>query len=331
MLSQLRSCLDCNGSPDPNQISQMSPRPSKSILQYSPLSPSNSASFCRDAAETVAHNVLLACSQPDSGFYLFNLRPCLASIENLARDGSVLSALALSALVHMSKCTDELLVKGFISIAKSASRESYRKALAGECPSGIIVEEARKLVSTAPLSASLLRGFDGLTAEDIKAISVEFVYLKDTQLRAWCAPGTVVLNVFALRRSLCLSHPVPMAVIVGHESRHVLERKVEGDMNFSTPDKEDGSLPPKNRESGLGFELNAIGSKYSFDLDPEADPEDRDFLDDLVKAIGEGIASNKVPALNAAQLFQFRERRAPFNVEMALEYELEPAAYYFTE
>jgi hypothetical protein len=251
----------------------------------------------------------------------------LDSIEKLERDGSLLSALALSALVCMSKCTDELLVKGFISIAKLASRESYRKALPGECPSEITVEEARKLVSTAPLAASLLRGFEGLTAEDIKDISVEFVYLKDTQLRAWCAPGTVVLNVFALKRSLCLLHPVPLAVIVGHESRHVLESKVEGDVNFSTPDKEDGSLHSKNRQSGLGFELKAIGSKYSFDIDPEADPEERDFLDDLVKAIGEGIALNKVPALDDAQLFRFRERMAPFSAEMALEYELEPGAY----
>ena len=102
-------------------------------------------------------------------------------------------------------------------------------------------------------------------------------------------------------------------------------------MNFSTPDKEDGSLPPQNRESGLEFELNAIGSKYSFDIDPEADPEERDFLDDLVKAIGEGIALNKVPALDDEQLFRFRELRAPFDVELALEYHLAPGAYYFTE
>ena len=63
----------------------------------------------------------------------------------------------------------------------------------------------------------------------------------------------MVLNVFALKQNLCLSRPVPLAIIIGHESRHLLERQVEGDMNFSTPDKMEYSLPSKNHESGLEF------------------------------------------------------------------------------
>ncbi len=333
MLSRLRVCLDGSGILDSKQISEVSPREdrTKSSLPYTLLSPENSAVFCRDAAETIARNVLLSCSQPDSGFYLFDLRSCFDSIEKLAGSGTLLSALALSALVHMSKCTDADLVNGFISIATKTTQESYRNANPAEHPSGDILAEARKLVSTSPLAVSLLRGFDDLTTEDIQDIRIEFVYLKDKFLRGWCAPGTVVLNIFALKQSLCLSCPGPLAVIIGHESRHVLERKVRGDMNFSTPDKNDISLHPKNRESGLGFELNAIGEKFSFDLDPDDDPEEGDFLRDLVEAIGQGLASNKVPALDRAQLIRFRQRRAPRNLEMALEYQLQPAAYYFTE
>ena len=105
MLARLRGCLDDNGILDSKQISEVSPRQdrTKSALPYTQLSPDNSAVFCRDAAETITHNVLLSCSQPDSGFYLFDLRPCFNSIENLAADGTLLSAFALSALVHMSK------------------------------------------------------------------------------------------------------------------------------------------------------------------------------------------------------------------------------------
>ena len=333
MLARLRGCLDDNGILDSKQISEVSPRQdrTKSALPYTQFSPDNSAVFCRDAAETIAHNVLLSCLQPDSGFYLFDLRPCFNSIENLAADGTLLSALALSALVHMSKCTDADLVTGFISIATKTTRATYRKANAAEHPSDAILAEARNLVSTSPLAVSLLSGFDDLTTEDIQHIRVEFVYLRDKCLRGWCAPGTVVLNVFALKHSLSLSCPVPLAVIIGHESRHVLERKVQDDMNFSTPDKIDIPLPPKNRQSGLGFELNAIGERFSFDLDPDDDPDEGDFLRDLVEAIGQGLANNKVPTLDHAQLFRFRQRRAPRNHEMALEYQLPPAAYYFTE
>ena len=333
MLARLRGCLDDSGNLDSKQISEVSPRENqtKSSLPYTLLSPENSAAFCRDAAETIARNVLLSCSQPDSGFYLYDLRSCFDSIEKLSGSGTMLSALALSALVHLSKCTDPEFVNGFISTTKKAAHETYRTANPAERPTGDVLEKARNLVSTSPLAVSLLRGFDDLTTDDIQDIRIEFVYLKDKHLRGWCAPGTVVLNVLALKQSLCMSSPVPLAIIIGHESRHVLERKVSGDMNFSTPDKNDILLPRKNRESGLGFELSAIGEKFSFDVDPDDDPEEGDFLRDLVEAIDQGLASNKVPALDRAQLSRFRERRAPRNHEMALEYQLPPGAYYFTE
>jgi hypothetical protein len=335
MLSRPRLCLDENRVPDWNKNSEISPRDNyrKAQLRYSALSPANSAAFCLDAAETIVKNVTLVCSQKESGFYEFDLRPCLDAIDTLAKEGGILSALALSALVHMSKCSDPDLVRGFTSIAKIATKDHYRKATSSECPSEEVITQARNLLSTAPLADSLLLGFNDLNVEDIKNIHIEFVYLKSKNLRGWCAPGTVVLNVFALKHSLCLSHPIPLAIILGHESKHVLERKVVGDMNFSTPDKVDASLPQKNCESGLGFELLAIGEKYNFDFDPDdaPDSEEAQFLDGLVEAIRAGLASKKVPALDLVQLIRFRERQAPRNRETALEYELESSAYYFTE
>jgi hypothetical protein len=336
MLSRLRASLDSDGVFDFKQISEMSPRDNrgKKSLPYSALSPANAAAYCCDAAETVYHNIVISCSLAESGFYEYDMRSCLNSIDSLATDGRMLSALALSALVHISKCSDRSMVKEFISIATKATKDTlYRKAFDEECPSDDVLAQAKKLISTSPLADSLLRGFDILTVEDINNIAVEYVHFKEKGLRGWCAPGTVVLNVFALKHSLCLSRVEPLAVILGHESRHVLERRFENDMNFSTPDEADTSLPPKNRESGLGFELLAIGDKYSFDLDPDdgLESEEAVFLDDLVVAIRLGLASNLVPALNRKQLLRFRQRRAPWNHEMAFEYELEPGAYYFTE
>ncbi len=70
------------------------------------------ASFCKEAAETVAQNILNSISEPDSAFLNNDLRLTLGIVEELSNKSNIKSVVALSLLVHGSKIrTDKNVVQ----------------------------------------------------------------------------------------------------------------------------------------------------------------------------------------------------------------------------
>jgi hypothetical protein len=140
-------------------------------------------------------------------------------------------------------------------------------------------------------------------------------------LRGWCGPSLVVINLHALKDSYHLDNPVPMFALNGHERRHAILRKWCGnDFNFSSPTKPELvgyakiSELKHNNESGLWFELTAIGEKFRFDK------ENRKLTEALMQAILDGVNAGKVPALDAAQLEKFQMLEVEHNKESAFDY-----------
>jgi len=312
MLSRLRTCLDdATGLLNPDLVSQVSPRGSKCRLPYGSLDVAQYASFCKEAAETVAQNILTSTAEPESAFLSNDLRLTLDIVEKLSTQSNIESVAALSLLVHGSKSRTDLNVVQFINFARACGNKRYCLASADMCPKAEIIEAAKRILYTPPLSTCLLHGLS-LREKDIQQISLVFVYLVDDSIRGWCAPSMVVLNVYVLlNRTMHILHYIPLAVLVGHESRHALERMDAGDFNFSTPDKaaQIPSLDVGFRESGLGFELKAIGDKYKFTIHD-------DLVDDLISAIESGIIAGRRPALLPEDLVRFKFLKDSWNTEM---------------
>ena len=123
----------------------------------------------------------------------------------------------------------------------------------------------------------------------------------------------VVLNVYALlNRTMHLQHAIPLAILIGHEMRHALERVYAGDFNFSNPDRNPQLHADGSRESGLGFELDAIGEKYRF-------PVFSDLAEELVLAIDEGIKAGRIPSVLEADIQRFWPLKDAHSSEMPLD------------
>ena len=107
-----------------------------------------------------------------------------------------------------------------------------------------------------------------------------------------------MINVSALEKYGHLRHHLPLAKLVGYETRHALVRKVfRNDLNFSTPTKPEltsSCLPTGNRESGVWFEVASKGCKYLFEESEQ-----------LIQAIEEGVILGQCPALNKTRRLKF--------------------------
>jgi hypothetical protein len=184
-----------------------------------------------------------------------------------------------------------------------------------------IYDEARKLVHAPPMKTILLQGTE-LDESALGQIKTVFVSLSIRGLRGWCGPSMAVINVYGLKNTYHLEHVAPMAALIGHETKHALQRKQSGnDLNFLSPTKPDLishvaiSEANQNREAGLWFELTAIGEKFRFDKE-----DDRAMTIELMGEILKGLADKRVPALNDVQLRKYSSLRADHNQEAAFEY-----------
>ena len=313
MLDLLEAQLSINGFWDPKKALPLSPSP-KSNLIYSKLDEANAPNFCVDAVNTIAENIMFSLAKPDSPFRRQRLDEVVKNFRDISDQKDYPSAIALSLLVHASKSKS---VSRFFSLAmKLAARKL------SILPAPEIYQKASELLESPHLKKLLLHG-TSLGESALDEIRTEFVSIADTGLRGWSGPSMIVINVDGLSDSHHLEDPTALATLAGHEKRHAVLRKWFGnDINFSSPTKSDLiqhdeiSEARGNRESGLWFELNAIGDKYTFMKSEFTD----DMTRELLITIKESWQRGRVPALNEEQVLKFWRLRADHNQEVAFEY-----------
>ncbi len=305
--------MNSSGLLDVSKYMTSSPTSRKSTLICEVLNQENAQKFCSEAAIVVADNIIISLASPDSSFRKVNLGKCIKSVRAIADRINFQSALGLSLLVHASKSKNAKCLVLFSSCME-------RNSLSIE-DSPAIYEDARKLVYEPPIKTILLQDtrLDDSTLDQIKTVFVSF---QIGGLRGWCGPSMAVINLVGLRETYHLEHVAPMAVLLGHEMKHAVQRIQHGnDLNFSTPTKPDQiphvaiSESNQNREAGLWFELTAIGEKFRFHKDDDPS-ETTDLMNDILK----GLKEQRVPALNDEQLSRYFALSADHNSEAAFEY-----------
>ena len=295
-LDILKSCLSYEGLLDATQVKSVAPPMSKPTLFFTKLDDSNAASFCKDAVEAIAENILVNCAG-DSPFYEVNMKDCLTFLESKADCKDRASGIGLCLLIHASKAVKKGRKNIFIQLVEHLAASKLKIV-----PSPSSFREAFEMLHKQPLKTVLL-GKTGLPVsalDEIENIFVEF----PSKVRGWCGPSMAIINISALQDSMHLDEPIPMAALLGHENMHALVRKSQGDdLNFSSPTKPDivmGREYP-HRESGLFFELTAFGQKFEF---PKLSHEALVHL--LIEEISAGLNAGNLPALSPIQVAKFQ-------------------------
>lgn len=251
----LTTCFDADGIFDTSKL-LLRDTESKFRLEYDHLDEKNSQLFCQDAKETIAQNILYSRMTYEDLDWTPLTPNRLQNISKLALRGDLPAGISLSLLVHASKFSDKKRLESFCRLTDLLSSSNTELQVI-PCPAPSLCAEARELLRKPPLSNVLLE-HSSLAEKDLDEIRVEFVTCGNSTIRGWCAPSMVVVNVSALGNQMHLQHHIPLAVLLGHETRHVVVRKIFGnDLNFSTPTKPyltDSCLGDGHRESGLWFE-----------------------------------------------------------------------------
>ena len=273
----------------------------------------------------MAENILFSCwTDSASPFIGPVLCDASASISRLSVNGTLEAGIALALLVHASKCRGRVSFLKFHSLAICSPRLNITEPVSQNT-----VQFAEAYLRKEPLKSILLSNKTGM--EDfLPKIRTVFVDLDDTHIRGWCAPRMVIINRKATRGTL-LEEPVPFLGLCGHETRHVVVRESnDNDLNFLTPEKPEliSAISKLHRESGLWFEITAIGEKYDFI--GKADPAHAFQMTELIAAIHHGITEGCLPALSVEQRKRFYNLGAPYNSEMPFDCE-DQCPCYFTE
>jgi hypothetical protein len=313
-LARLQGYLNDHGVLVKSAFPALSPAPQKSRLIFLELNPSTAPEFCLAAGNTVAENITFSCfSNGNSPFLGPRLCDALNSISRLSLRGDLEAGISLALLVHASKCADRVQFLKFHSLALCAEHLRIVEPVSKDT-----FEFASEHLSKDPLKSILLQNTSGMEGV-LPKIQARFVELDDHDVRGWCAPRMAVFNRTATRNTP-LELPAPFLGLYGHELKHVVVRESnETDLNFSTPDKPEltsscSALQLSNRESGLWFELTAIGEKYDF-----VRMKDHVDMAALVTAMHQGIEAGCSPVLSAEQRARFYHLGAPYNSELPFE------------
>jgi hypothetical protein len=311
-LEILKSCLKEGGVLDPIKVCALSPRGKPSLI-YSNLNETNAHVFCLDAVDAIAENILISCAS-GAPFEGEDLTTCLDNLLALSLRGDLAAGISLALLIHCSKCSK----RRDVSFLRTQVALLFIEKLKIRSPPPIY-EQAIILLHSEPLATTLLRD-TGFEASSLDQISIVFVEYLDSSIRGWCGPSLAAINLTALAESFYLEEPIPLAVLMGHEKRHALIRKLLGDnLNFSAPAKPELIQHPQfeqicqNRISGLWFELTAIGAKFNFSK------ERPDLVRELLSAIREGLGNNRIPALSEEQVNHFNLALSVHNGEMGFD------------
>ncbi len=306
-------CLDPSGELNRGQASNTTPPPEPKLL-YSDLNLGNARQFCDDAAATVIWNIV---TSPQTHFSKYPLERTARAIVDLAKQCSLESGLALTLLVHWSKCSSDEMTKEF-TYAVGLLRKKPLTIAELDPVQADIARRAENILKSAPLTRLLLKNTGFSNPSVLDRVKIHFVNVEILEVKGWAAPGCVVVNLMGLRTTLHLKSLGPTVALFGHELRHVLLRMANGgDFNFSSPEKEGmatPSLAAPFRESRYWFELEAIGAKFRF---PDGDLD----VDELITAIEDGLVGGHVPALTPEQVDRYSRLHLPPNEELAFDYE----------
>jgi hypothetical protein len=294
---QLKSALNEKGGINTIDVAFATP-PKKAELKYKDFRCHDFSQFCQDGLNTIAQNIMNA-SSISSCFHSIPLSGFVVALSKIAGHQDREAAIALSLLVHAPKCRSENEVVRLLDLTNKSAETSLSVAKSPDC-----LSNARNLLLKPPLSKILMSNLS-LLKSDLEDIETVFVTMSDFHIRGWSvlqsAPSMVVINISALGNTLHLEHYIPLAVLLGHEMRHVLVRKHhKNDLNFSSltdPSLISSCLSVGNCESGLWFELTSIGQKYLFEKHPKK-------VHNLISEIEKGLQGLQTPALNQGQEIQ---------------------------
>ena len=324
-VASLLSCLNQDGFLDQSLFVPSDPVKRKLICVD--LNDKNAQEFCLEAAKTIAENIRFACSVRDSYFLSVPMKKHIVRLCRISERGDLRSAISLSLLVHASKCASKkhcIIFFGFLQTAFTFALFSI------DVRPPRIFEKAKRFLYSANLSTILLQNLSPLTMQAIREVKFRFVEFPSNKIRGWCAPSMVILNVYALKDTLHLSHVVPLTVLSGHEMRHALERRHAGnDFNFSTPEAAAETNPDVvtgHRESGHVFEVAAVGGKYSFDAVFMRTEQEL-----MLNQIEASFRGEIAPALDEANRRRFSIFELEPNFEMPFEFDFESDGRYFSE
>ena len=312
-LNALLRCLDASGNFDQSKFLSTTP-PTKPKLLYSELSSSNAGQFCDDAAATVIWNIYKSCSSSAAYFSEYRIADTARAVLEIASKRDVESGLALSMLVHWSKCSSDEIIKAFCLALITLRAQPLALAKLNQAEERIATE-AKEFLKSASLSKLLLENTGFTDSSVLDRIKIHYVNMEIEGVKGWAAPGSFVVNLYCLRSTKYLKKFGPTIALFGHESRHVVFIMANGgDLNFSAPENAEmatPSLATPNRESGYWFELRAIGGKFRY---PNA-------AEELSTAVEDGLRAGRVPALTEAQVVRYSIFCTDPNVELAFDYE----------
>ena len=316
--SILKSCMKQDKRMDSTLVRRLSPAV-KPKLMYSDLNAENASDFCDDAACAVFGNILVECARHKSLFCQLPLERECNQILNIADRGDVESGLALSILLHASKCSSLNRARTFLTLVSLLHRTPLKIVDLNEAES-LLLRKAKEVLSTPEFSEILLMNTNMNDATMISNLKITFVEIESEEVRGWAGPSTVVVNKNALKKTMHLERYGPLTVLLGHEMRHVILRMVfGGDLNFSSPEKPNlacPSLPTHFHESGYWFEITAVGEKFRFS-------RKYDQINELINSIEKGFDERRVPALSPEQVLQFSVCIQTPNEQMAIDYDSE--------
>ena len=322
ILGIVESCCGEHGKVDFTLVKRLSPA-AKHKLMYSQLNEGNAVQFCDDAACTVLENILMECAKSNSNFRQLDLDIPCRLITEIADREDIASGLALSILIHSSKCSSLERARKFLMLVD----DLHRSALKIVKPDGnvmFLVQKAKAILGTPEYSRILLANTSITDVSIIKDMNVYFVEIDNEEIRGWAGPSSVVVNMNGLKKTMHLKRHGPLTILIGHEIRHVILRMIfGGDLNFSSPEKPNEacpSLPCKMQGSGYWFEVKAVGAKFRFPLSETAS---RFGTAQLIDAIEKSFDEGRAPALSPEQICQFARCLRPPNLEMAFDYESE--------
>jgi hypothetical protein len=305
----LKSCLDSKSQClDRAKVEILTPRVKKANLVFSSLNAKNSARFCMDAVDVIVENILVSCASGNPAYYVTEMKETLDRLQEMSARGTLESGIALCLLVHASKAAKLGRKNIFVELVDCLTESNLEIVRA---PSSF--EGALELLRKQLLRDVLLQN-TCLSDSALDEIETKFVNVR-CNVRGWCGPSMTIINVWPLRETMHLDDPVAMFALLGHETKHAVVRKSNGNvLNFSSPSKPDlvKGLEFPNRESGLWFEMNAIGQKFDF---RKGSPE----VLNLIKEIRAGLDAGSVPALSEQQIPKFAKLFADCNEEFGFE------------
>jgi hypothetical protein len=218
------------------------------------------------AGEVIARNLAKSTVVgEETELYYFTSWFELTRVNELIERGDEDACIHLSLLVHASKCAHCDEWNRFSGFARLGT---VRTASAEECPPKHIHDEAIMFLNTrashlafAAVNESIMQY---VVPEDAPYGAVIHYVMCCKYMRAWSCHDGIVINIDPTAWEYLSS--VGLAVLMGHELAHFLERRTMQNLNATTSRHNSSRLydcQDDEVEAGYVFEVSLIGSKHS--------------------------------------------------------------------